>query len=97
MFEPLDKLLNNPIRLIIMSVLMQVDNSDFNYLKEVTNSTQGNLSVQIKKLSDAGYILVNKGFEKNYPKTNCKITQIGKDAFEAYFNAINSYKKPTIS
>lgn len=96
MFEPLDKLLNNPIRLIIMSVLLQIENSDFNYLKEVTNSTQGNLSIQIKKLSDAGYILVNKGFENNYPKTNCKITTKGKIAFEAYFNAINSYKNNII-
>jgi DNA-binding MarR family transcriptional regulator len=96
MFEPLDKLLNNPIRLIIMSVLMQVDNSDFTYLKEVTNSTQGNLSIQIKKLSDAGYILVSKGFENNYPKTNCKVTIRGKAAFEAYFNAINSYKNNPI-
>jgi len=95
MFEPLDPLLHSQLRLAIMSLLMNVEKADFNYIKEKTNSTAGNLSVQVNKLKDAGYINVEKTFKDNYPHTTCKITEKGVDAFESYLNALRSYIKPT--
>jgi len=92
MFEPLDKLLTNPIRLMVMSVLIKVSDCDFNYLKKVTNSTQGNLSVQLKKLEESGYISIAKSFENNYPKTRCTITKTGVKAFEKHFRSLQSYQ-----
>jgi DNA-binding MarR family transcriptional regulator len=62
-------------------------------LKEKTNATAGNLSVQIQKLKDAGYIDVVKQFKDNYPQTICKITQKGVEAFEQYVRALNEYIK----
>ena len=88
MFEPLDKLLTNPIRLMVMSVLVKVDSCDFNYLKKMTNSTQGNLSIQLKRLFENNYISITKSFEKNYPKTSCRITKTGATAFESQFKAL---------
>ena len=66
---------------MVMSVLIKVDSCDFNHLKKATNSTQGNLSVQLKKLYENDYISITKSFEKNYPKTSCKITKTGTKAF----------------
>ncbi len=77
-----------------MSLLISVDSADFVYIKEQTNATAGNLSVQIDKLSTAGYIEVTKGYEGKKPKTTCKVTQQGVDAFEAYVKAIQKYLKP---
>ncbi|MDQ6761146.1 MAG: transcriptional regulator, partial [Bacteroidota bacterium] len=59
--------------------------------KEKTNATAGNLSVQISKLKDAGYIDITKQFHKNYPQTICKITTEGVTAFENYVTALQSY------
>lgn len=95
MFEPLDPLLHSQLRLAVMSLLMNVEEADFNFIKEKTNSTSGNLSVQVNKLKDAGYIKVDKTFKDNYPHTTCKITDKGIDAFESYLNALRSYIKPT--
>lgn len=95
MFKPLDPLLHSQLRLAIMSLLMNVEKADFNYIKEKTEATAGNLSVQINKLKDAGYIVVDKSFKDNYPLTTCEITQKGMTAFENYLNALRSYIKPT--
>ena len=92
MFNPLDKLLVNPIRLMITSVLVKVESCDFNFLKQLTQTTQGNLSVQLKKLKESGYISIDKSFEKNYPKTNCKITKVGIKAFEDHFENLKKYQ-----
>jgi DNA-binding MarR family transcriptional regulator len=94
MFDPLNKLLTNPIRLMVMSVLVRVESCEFNYLKKVTNSTQGNLSVQLKKLYENEYITISKSFENNYPKTTCSVTKKGVDAFEKHFKTLNQYKNP---
>lgn len=96
MFEPLNKLLTNPIRLMVMSVLIKVESCDFNYLKKITQSSQGNLSVQIKKLAEADYIKINKSFDKNYPKTTCYISKKGIVAFEKHFKNLNKYKNPKL-
>ncbi|MBK6263579.1 transcriptional regulator [Marivirga sp. S37H4] len=95
MFEPLDPLLHSQLRLAVMSLLMNVEVAEFNYIKEKTNATAGNLSVQVNKLKDAGYIAVEKSYKDNYPLTTCKITETGINAFEAYLNALRSYIKPT--
>ncbi len=94
MFAPLNPLLHSQLRLAIMSLLMNVEEADFNYIKEKTDSTAGNLSVQVNKLKDAGYIEVKKSFRDNYPLTTCKITKDGINAFEDYLNALRSYIKP---
>ena len=63
----------------------------FTFLKDKTTATAGNLSVQIQKLKDAGYIDVTKQFKDNYPQTICKITSKGVNAFEQYVKALNEY------
>lgn len=93
-FASLDPLLHSQLRLAIISLLISVKEADFTYIQEVTQSTNGNLSVQIKKLKDAGYIDVTKSFENNYPKTTCKITSGGVTAFEKYVESIKKYLSP---
>lgn len=63
MFKPLDPLLHSELRLAVMSILMSVDEADFVYLKEQTRATAGNLSVQLDKLSNAGYIEIQRDFK----------------------------------
>tara|TARA_B100001175_G_C18900367_1_gene353118 strand:+ start:247 stop:477 length:231 start_codon:yes stop_codon:yes gene_type:complete len=75
-----------------MSVLLSVDNCDFNYLKKITDATSGNLSIQIKKLKEKKYIKVEKTFKNNYPKTKCRVTEKGKNCFEKFFQDLQSYK-----
>ena len=91
MFEELDPLLHSQLRLAVMSILISVDEADFVYLKEQTGATSGNLSVQIEKLREAGYIKVNKSFRGRMPCTVCKITNKGISAFEAYTKVLQSY------
>ena len=74
-----------------MSLLISVKEAEFTFLKEKTNATAGNLSVQISKLKDAGYVEIDKKFKDNYPLTICKITQVGVLAFETYVDALKSY------
>jgi DNA-binding transcriptional ArsR family regulator len=91
MFKELDPILHSQLRLAVMSLLISVKEAEFTFLKEKTNSTAGNLSVQIQKLKDAGYIDVVKQFKDNYPQTICKVTQKGIEAFEAYVKALHEY------
>ncbi len=94
MFKELDPILHSQLRLAVMSLLISVKEAEFTFLKEKTNSTAGNLSVQINKLKDIGYIDVQKQFKDNYPQTMCKITSKGIDAFEIYVKALQSYMTP---
>ncbi|MBL0145756.1 MAG: transcriptional regulator [Chitinophagaceae bacterium] len=94
MFKELDPILHSQLRLAVMSLLISVREAEFTFLKEKTNATAGNLSVQINKLKDAGYIDVLKQFKDNYPQTICKITLKGVDAFELYVKALQSYMAP---
>ncbi|MBL7702377.1 MAG: transcriptional regulator [Ferruginibacter sp.] len=93
-FKELDPILHSQLRLAVVSLLISVREAEFTFLKEKTNATAGNLSVQINKLKDAGYIEVTKQFSNNYPQTICKITKNGIEAFEAYVNALQSYMNP---
>ncbi|HNQ61491.1 MAG TPA: transcriptional regulator [Bacteroidia bacterium] len=91
MFKDLDPLLHSQLRLAIMSLLISVKAAEFAYLKEKTGATPGNLSVQISKLTEAGYIIVKKSFRDNYPLTTCSITPKGVKAFEKYVADISTY------
>jgi len=94
MFKELDPILHSQLRLAVMSLLISVKEAEFTFLKEKTNATAGNLSVQINKLKDAGYIEVIKQFSNNYPQTICKVTPVGVNAFEIYVKALQSYMHP---
>lgn len=89
--KELDPLLHSQLRLAVMSILMNVDEADFVYLKEKTEATAGNLSVQIEKLSSARYITVEKGFAGKKTRTVCRVTAAGRQAFEAYVDALREY------
>ncbi|MGN6402429.1 MAG: winged helix-turn-helix domain-containing protein [Flavisolibacter sp.] len=91
MFKDLDPILHSQLRLAVMSLLISVKEAEFTFLKEKTAATAGNLSVQIQKLKDAGYIDVTKQFKDNYPQTICKITAQGIKAFEAYVKSLQGY------
>ncbi len=90
-FKELDPLLHNQLRLSIISLLISVESAEFNFLLEKTKATRGNLSVQINKLKESGYIEVGKSFRNNYPLTTCKISSAGIEAFEKYVEAISGY------
>lgn len=89
--KELDPLLHSQLRLGVMSLLMSVDSAEFTFLKEKTNSTAGNLSVQLDKLSEAGYISIEKSFKGKKPLTTCRITKQGLKAFEDYVNSLKQY------
>lgn len=89
--KELDPLLHSQLRLAIMSLLMNVDEADFVFLREKTESTAGNLSVQLDKLSAAGYITVEKGFWGKKTRTVCRISDTGRSAFVAYVNTLKEY------
>ncbi|MCM1452171.1 MAG: transcriptional regulator [Clostridium sp.] len=89
--KELDPLLHSQLRLAIMSILMNIDEADFVYLKEKTEATAGNLSVQLDKLANSGYIKIQKGFIGKKTRTTCQITPQGRDAFEQYVQALKEY------
>lgn len=91
MFKELDPLLHSQVRLAIMSLLIGVKSAEFNHFLENINTSKGNLSFQITKLKDAGYIKVKKSFRGNYPLTTCSISKKGIAAYELYVDRINEY------
>lgn len=93
-FKELDPILHSQLRLAVISLLISVKEAEFTFIREKTNATAGNLSVQLNKLKDAGYIDVTKQFKDNYPLTICRISKKGIDAFEDYVKALQSYMKP---
>ena len=94
MFRDLDPILHSQLRLSIISTLMTVDEANFNFIKDTTGATSGNISIQIKKLEEAGYIEVKKSFKNNYPNTTLSITDKGREAFETYVNDLKKYINP---
>jgi len=95
MFKELDPLLHSQLRLSIISFLVGIEEAEFNLLKEKTGATGGNLSVQIDKLNQAGYIEVEKTFRGKKPLTLCRLTKKGLKAFENYVNDLKAYINPT--
>lgn len=92
-FSDLDPILHSQLRLAIVSLLIDVESAEFTWLLEKTGATNGNLSIQLTKLKEKGYIEVIKSFRNNYPLTSCSITLQGKEAFHNYVKALSSYFK----
>ncbi len=93
MYKDLDPLLHSQLRLAIMSVLIGLEEAEFTYIKEQTGATAGNLSIQLNKLKNAGYIEVTKRFKGNYPQTLCRITRLGIKRFQEYVDNLKEYLK----
>lgn len=91
MFKELNPLLHSELRLAVMSLLISVEEADFVYIRQQAKATAGNLSVQLDKLSKAGYVEITKTFKGKMPCTLCRITPQGVDAFEEYIEALKSY------
>ncbi|MCM1356787.1 MAG: transcriptional regulator [Staphylococcus sp.] len=94
--KELNPLIHSQLRLSILSILMSVEEADFMYLKTKTEATMGNLSVQITKLEEAGYITVEKTFHQKRPRTVCRMTEGGREAFIEYVGILKSYVAPYI-
>jgi DNA-binding HxlR family transcriptional regulator len=90
-FKDLDPILHSQLRLSIVSLLVGLEEAEFDYLREKTNTSAGNLSLQLDKLQKAGYVSIKKGFKGKYPVTTCKLTSKGLKAFERYVTTIKSY------
>ncbi len=93
-FNDLDPLLHQQLRLAVMSVLLTVESAEFTFLKAQTAATAGNLSVQLTKLEEAGYLTITKGYNGKVPQTRCSITPKGLAAFEQYVAALQRYLQP---
>ena len=91
MFKDLDPILHSQLRLSIVSLLVGLEEAEFVYLKEKTNTSAGNLSLQLDKLQKAGYVSIKKGFKGKYPVTTCKLTAKGIKAFERYVTTLKQY------
>ncbi|MFZ4476753.1 MAG: winged helix-turn-helix domain-containing protein [Saprospiraceae bacterium] len=94
MFDELDPLLHSQLRLAVMSLLIGVEEAEFNFLKDKTGATAGNLSVQVHKLADANYLSIEKSYRNNFPLTICRITPKGIAAFERYVDTLKQYIDP---
>jgi DNA-binding transcriptional ArsR family regulator len=90
-FAPLDPVLHNQLRLAVVSLLVGLNEADFTFLLDSTGATRGNLSVQLTKLKEAGYVEIIKGYKDNYPNTRCRLTKAGIKAFDQYVKAIKGY------
>lgn len=91
MLKELNPLLHSQLRLAVMSILLSVEEAEFVYLREQTRATAGNLSVQLEKLNEAGYIEMEKSFAGKKPRTVCRMTPKGREAMEEYVEALREY------
>ncbi len=94
MFSDLDPILHSQLRLSIVSILMTVEETSFSFIKDTTKAAAGNVSIQINKLQEAGYITVKKTFKNNYPNTTVSLTEKGRNAFEEYVKNLQKYIHP---
>jgi len=90
-FKELDPILHSQLRLAVISLLAGTEVAEFTYIRDQTGATAGNLSIQITKLKEAGYIEVTKNFRNNYPQTLCSITPLGRQKFSGYINDLKDY------
>jgi DNA-binding MarR family transcriptional regulator len=86
----IDEIIHGRIRLGIMVYLADAEVADFTELKTALEATQGNLSIHLKKLEEAGYVSIDKSFVDKKPLTRVRITDGGRDAFHAYVEAIGA-------
>ncbi len=92
-FSPLDPIVHSRIRLGVLSILASVEEATFHYLKETIGTTDGNLSANLTKLEETGYITIKKTFRGKKPQTTCRMTRKGQAAFENYLKALETYIK----
>ena len=88
----LNPLLTNEMRFFIMSLLSMYEEVDFNFLKKELNATDGNLSIQLRKLEDSGYLTAKKEFVNRKPRTTYKITSLGLTDLKIYIEKISSFR-----
>ena len=93
-YKELDPILHSQLRLAVISLLIGTEIAEFTYIREQTGATAGNLSIQITKLKEAGYIEVTKKFRNNYPLTLCSITKLGREKFTEYVKDLKDYLNP---
>jgi len=86
----IDRVIHEPARLMIVALLAEVREADFQYLLQATELTKGNLSVHLSKLEEAGYIGIAKTFRGKYPLTICRLTEQGRNRLAAYRKAMKS-------
>ena len=91
MLPELNPLLHSELRLGVVSILYGAASAEFTYLRQQTGATAGNLSVQLDKLQKAGYIEIKKGYRGRMPCTTCRITDVGRIAFEEYVEALKTF------
>ena len=89
-YQQLDDLIHSRIRLAIMAVLISVGEAEFTFLRNETKTTDGNLSVNLRKLEDAGYISVKKSFVDRKPRSTYQLTKRGHRAFKAYVDRLEN-------
>jgi DNA-binding MarR family transcriptional regulator len=94
-YQQLDEVIHSRIRLAIMAVLVSVDEAEFTFLRDNVKATDGNLSIHLKKLEEAGYIAVTKQFVAKKPVTTYKLTRKGRKAFETYIDRLEIMIKRT--
>jgi DNA-binding HxlR family transcriptional regulator len=85
----IDEVIHGRVRLGIMAYLSTADSANFNELKDKLQATDGNLSVHLRKLEDAGFVAVTKSFQGRKPMTRASMTPTGRQAFVAYLDAIS--------
>ena len=91
----LDRLIHEPARLLIVTILSTVESADFLFLQRETGLTKGNLSAHLSKLEDAGYVKIQKTFKGKLPLTVCKLTAAGTKAFTQYRQQMQSFMEMT--
>jgi DNA-binding MarR family transcriptional regulator len=92
-YQQLDEIIHSRIRLAIMAVLVSVDEAEFTFLREKINTTDGNLSIHLKKLEEAGYVRGKKEFIKRKPLSTYSITEKGREAFQMYVERLERMLK----
>jgi DNA-binding transcriptional ArsR family regulator len=93
----LDRLIHEPARLLIVTILSTVESADFLFLQRETDLTKGNLSAHLSKLENAGYVDIEKTFKGKLPLTVCKLTEAGQKAFYAYRQQMQNFIDKTKS
>ena len=88
-----DRIIHEPARLVIMTILSMAEKADFLFLLNETGLTRGNLSTHLSKLEESGYITIEKGYRGKIPQTLCAMTPAGLEAFEKYRKQINKFLK----
>jgi len=93
----IDRTVHEPARLAILAVLSSCTRADFKALRHMTGLSKGNLSVQLRKLEDAGYIQITKSFKGRYSHTDCALTELGRTAFNTYWRQYEALKAAIIT